>query len=93
MLAILALIITIAVLTLINRPEEVKEGVADYNVKVIQGAVDLFHVDNSRYPADIDELYTNDNGPYLRTPKEELTKDGQTYIIDQVTGIVSLPGD
>lgn len=89
--AILALIVTIAVMALYDRPEEVREGVADYNIKVIQGAVDLYYIDHGDFPEDLDDLYDSDKGgPYLRTPKEEMTQDGLEYEIDAGTGEVTV---
>ena len=89
--AILAVIVTIAIMALFDRPGEVREGVEDYNIKVIQGAVDVFYVDNGEFPDDIDDLYDVDQGgPYLRTPKEEITKDGLEYSIDEDTGEVTV---
>ncbi len=89
--AILALIITIAVMALFDRPEEVREGVADYNIKVIQGAVDVFYVDNGYFPDKLEDLYdVEKGGPYLRTPKDEITKDGVAYNFNTETGEVTL---
>lgn len=91
-IAIIVVLAAIIMTTLAGRTDEARDSVDRANLKIIQGAVDVYYVDQGAYPAGLDNLYEdNDRGePYLRTPREEIEADGNTYIICQDTGEVTV---
>ncbi|NLI69273.1 MAG: type II secretion system protein [Firmicutes bacterium] len=91
-LGIIAVLATVAMLSFGGRVDEARQSVEKVNITVIQGAVDLYYHDQKKYPETLEDLYdANQNGgPYIRTPLEDLQEGGVEYVINQLTGKVTV---
>ncbi|NLZ28418.1 MAG: type II secretion system protein [Firmicutes bacterium] len=91
-LGIIAILATVAMLSFGGRIDEARQSVEKVNITVVQGAVDLYYHDQKKYPEKLEDLYdANQNGgPYIRTPLEDLEEGGVEYVINQLTGKVTV---
>ncbi len=84
-LAIMALMLTIAVPRYLQHLERSKEAVLRENLNLTRSVIDRFYGDKGRYPKSLDELV---DLRYLRAlPVDPLTESAETWVI------VPVPGD
>lgn len=78
-MAIVALLISIALPRYFNSLERSKETVLQEDLKVMRLSIDQFYADKGRYPNTLDELVEN---KYLRTiPADPITESASTWIL------------
>lgn len=84
-MAVLALLLTLAVPRYFHSVERSREAVLKENLNVIREAIDKYHADTGRYPAELRELVAR---RYLRrVPFDPLTDRDDTWIVvDPPTG-------
>ena len=76
-LAIVALLLTIATPRFLGSVDVAKETVLIDNLKTVRATIDQFHGDTGRYPKDLDELVAR---KYLRTaPVDPFTESAATW--------------
>jgi general secretion pathway protein G len=84
-MAIIALLISVAVPRYFNSVERSKEAVLKQNLSVMRDAIDKFYGDNGRYPEALEDLVVK---RYLRkVPDDPLTQSATTWVV------VRPPGD
>jgi len=84
-MAIIALLISVAVPRYFNSVERAKEAALKQNLNVMRDALDKFYGDQGRYPTAIQELVTK---RYLRSvPEDPLTQSTTTWVL------IKPPGD
>jgi general secretion pathway protein G len=84
-MAIIALLISVAVPRYFNSVERSKEAALKQNLSVMRDALDKHYGDTGRYPESLDELVTR---RYLRKlPEDPLTQSTTTWIV------IKPPGD
>jgi general secretion pathway protein G len=76
-LAILALLLTIAIPRYFAHVERAKEATLKQNLNIMRDAIDKFHGDKGRYPETLDELVTV---RYIRgVPQDPITESTTTW--------------
>ena len=76
-LAILALLLTIAVPRYFSHVERAKEATLKQDLAIMRDAIDKFHGDKGRYPESLEELVTL---RYIRSvPVDPITENGSTW--------------
>jgi general secretion pathway protein G len=78
-MAVLALLLTLAVPRYFHSVERSREAVLRENLNVMREAIDKYHADTGRYPAELRELVER---KYLRrVPVDPLTDRDDTWIV------------
>lgn len=78
-LAVIALLITVAMPNYLERIEDARVHVLRENLKVMRMAIDRFHADTGRYPTTLDELV---GARYLRElPVDPVTERADTWVV------------
>lgn len=76
-MAIVALLLTVALPRYFGSLQHSKEVVLKENLQVMRGALDKFYSDKGRYPATLDELVEH---RYLRSvPQDPITESSRTW--------------
>jgi general secretion pathway protein G len=79
-LAILALLISIAAPRYFAHVDRAREATLRQNLSVMRDAIDKFHADKARYPETLDELVT---ARYIRRiPVDPITESATTWTIE-----------
>jgi general secretion pathway protein G len=87
-LAILALLLTLAVPRYFSGVDRAKEAVLKQDLAATREVIDKFYADQARYPGTLDELVER---KYLRAvPVDPITESAETWIIVPAAG--DLPG-
>ncbi len=88
-MAIIATLIAIAAPRYFNHIDRSKEAALKQSLSVMREAIDKFHGDQGRYPADLDELVAK---RYLRkVPPDPLTDKTETWTIDPPPAVDGAP--
>lgn len=78
-LAVIALLITVAMPSYLERIEDARVHVLRENLKVMRMAIDRFHADTGRYPTALEELV---GARYLRElPVDPVTERADTWVV------------
>jgi len=78
-MAIIALLVTIAVPRYFTSVERSKEAVLRTDLNVMREAIDKFYGDKGRYPENLDELVGK---RYLRAvPRDPITESSDTWVV------------
>lgn len=88
--AIIAVLATIAIVTFGGRIDDARQSVEKANITAIQGAVNLYYLDHNEYPEKLEDLYDQSRGePYLQTSLEDIESGGVEYKICPESGKVT----
>jgi general secretion pathway protein G len=83
-MAALGLLLSIAAPRYFSHVDAAREAVLRHNLTAVRQAIDRFHADRGRFPADLAELVTL---RYLReVPQDPLTERADTWVIARPAG-------
>ncbi len=78
-LAILALLLTLAAPRYFNSVDRAKEAALQHDLNTLREGIDKYYADNDRYPTTLDDLVEK---KYIRKlPIDPITESGETWLI------------
>ncbi len=86
-LAILALLLSIAAPTLMGRVQGAEETALRHNLAVVREAIDQFHADQGHYPQALQDLVTP--GYLNHLPVDPITQSATTWVLVPVTPVAT----
>jgi competence protein ComGC len=91
MLVVLMIVSVLMILIIPNlgsKSEDVQSKGCEALVSVVQAQVDVYYLENNKFPKDLQELVT---GNYIRKNQTYCTTENNSLVYDSSSGIVNAP--